>query len=424
MNVTSNGIKLSICHFNDYQRNSVGSEDGADYCMTHYLIDVTCVFNFSPGATASFGGNPVNPPPNTPGDTAPTSIAALEHALMQKRRPLVVDIGGTVILQSPAVFPGPGGTIISGICDANNGPNPLSFNVVSFLGSKSIIVRYRIETWLNRNQAEEPPLIVSNRWTQSEDFDISYRSTLHVEGQVVFRPDGLQFLNKRADAFRGSFVLPVPNGYQRTNLQVRASSDGCHVGYSFDDEQPEGGYQILPGSPIVKAHGKTSWGIDYPSLDSFKLPMGRLRLECEVWGSNLATRSSLADAVVRILASVPGALGRRVAAGKAAGINAQLSVDFPSRHASASVEFVTNGIGAQASLLFKSESLLQAQNIEQFKDFSVANIWTQGVGQAPVPNVAPPFGGTRSSAEIALVVQSLLAPDATPSNVPPSLYIW
>ena len=83
MNLTYNGVKLQICHFNDFRQRSVGSEDGADYLFTHFFINVTCIWN--PNATASF--LPIERRAMKPGDDEDMSNGTTAHrALLDHHR--------------------------------------------------------------------------------------------------------------------------------------------------------------------------------------------------------------------------------------------------------------------------------------------------------------------------------------------------
>src|SRR5262249_31381642 len=138
---------------------------------------------------------------------------------------------------------------------------------------------------------------------------------------------------------------------------------------------------------------------------------------------NSTTRTALANAVVRVLASINGKLGPAVQSGLQATLHQYISVDFPGRHAQGSVVFALNGI-AGTVIVFAggADALIDVQNAPLFQDFSADGLWVQGA--APIANVAPPNGGTRGESLIALVTQALMQPGHAPTNATGDLRVF
>lgn len=426
MNLTYNGIKLEICHFNDFQENDLYSEDGVDYLYTHFVVDVTCVFN--QGATASFGGAIQAPPDGVAGDPPTISVKTLRQALLMPAQILFVDVGGTILLASPPTFVF--GAISSRApCDANNGPRPTHCNVTEFSGIQTMIVRFRIETWLNQ-RTPKPSLkaqtcLLSNRWTVTENIREDFTALVHCEGQAVFRMDFFAWIKAnfplgnaafpltKPDALR-LFIVPTPrNGFQRRNLVASLSSDGTRLSWSFDDEQQI--YMLDPAAGIWKVEGYTfsdlNWTGGLLGIPGLRLPEAMSGIHAEVWGRPAASRQTLANALVRIMTAIGVPINDRVP------LRARMQIDFPHRHGSVDITLVINGIvGGAINALFAA-SLADLPNLNLFQDFDTPNLWTQG---APKAVIQPGTEGKTGDFASALLAQTFYVPSVDLTAQPPT----
>jgi hypothetical protein len=413
MNLLYAGVQLDICHFNDFQQRDLRSEDGTDRLFTHFLIDVTCVWNHA--ATASLNGRVQQPAPGVLGDTPALSIATLRETLLQERQKLTVTIGDQIILQSPPTL-----TQAMAIdTDANNGPHPISCDVTSFRGVATAIVRFRIETWLN--ESDPVRLIASNRWTATENVLEDYRKIIHAEGTAVFNQSVIQAniaavanINS-ADAFRFLVVPPPRNGYQRKSLRIALDSDGTRLYWSFDDHQPEGNYQLRPSSGIVKVEGytysQTEWSGGFFGAPGLRLPDLTEGIHIEVWGRPQTTRQQLANALIRVATSAGFGSVPLI------GHHSRLQVHFPQRRAWLDYALGLSGLvgGSLAALGLLTTPDRTGRRL--FADFDATGIWVQGVG--PQPIISPGGDGIHGdsmpgSNAVQLLAAKLLGPGAAP----------
>lgn len=414
MNLTYAGVKLQICTINAFSEKSVATDDGVDLLVRHYYIDVQCEFH--PQATASLGGggNPGNllpgkqsrPIPQVTSlapDLMPVSVVTLFDTLMTHRQQLVIDIGGSVILQAPlTLITGANGQLAA--CDANNGPKPLGCQVVAFNGTKSASVRFQIECWIRSSGS---PVLISNRWSMTETVDMQYYSTFSVEGRAIFRPDLLLANGNVPDDYRPLIVPPQAKGCQRQNLRVTAMPDGCTVTYSFNDVQQQ--YYFI--KDIVKAQGKEWYGCSMNTQDikaALDVPVATNGISVTVWGKWITSRATLARAVMHILAGSGIVKVKDIAAI----FSTSISVDFPSRTASGSLQSIRSGL--TGSILNFVNGVGQGQSPDDFKDEG-NDLWSNPLVQGDCPQM--PGNGRYGSFAARLVTQALGAPSVQPVPV-------
>jgi hypothetical protein len=241
LRVTYNGIPLTPITFHEFSQKALYSEDGSDFESMHYTID--CEATWNPLTVASLNGQPVLPPAGVRGDVPAISIATLRELLQRPRGQLIVDIGGNVVLQSPATY-FVGGVPTQAPMDLRGGPKPIHVSVTKWQGIPTATVRFKIETWLDPKTAP-PSFLLSNRWDQSEQISEDFKSTIISSGVVTFRLDSLKLLQGNnpdqgeltPDSFRSVFLPPVKNGYQRTGARVALSSDNTRIAWETQDEQ-------------------------------------------------------------------------------------------------------------------------------------------------------------------------------------------
>lgn len=123
--------------------------------------------------------------------------------------------------------------------DCNNGPRPVACDVVYVSGTKTFVVDFAFETYINEafRYTATPPVMLSHVWKVEEDIDQDYYSTRTIEGYARFRGDRLAFLGAMPDDFRGWLFHPRPNGFKRVAINVRCAEDGNSLVYRLVDKQ-------------------------------------------------------------------------------------------------------------------------------------------------------------------------------------------
>lgn len=175
-----------------------------------------------------------NSPGEAPGAAGVTTDVAVKHWMMQPRRQLVYMVGEIPALVSPSL--NSDGTAAQ--CDMYNGPLPLSCDVVQISGTKTFLVDFAVETYLNEAYfyVDKPSVLLSHRWSQRQDIDQDYYSTIVTTGIAHFRTDRLLFLGAVPDDFRSYLFFPKVQGMKRT-CNVEASEDGSMLRYTIVDRE-------------------------------------------------------------------------------------------------------------------------------------------------------------------------------------------
>lgn len=291
--VTYNGVTLEICRQNQFEMRPVKTKDGVDTLYTHFVGEWQCVWN--PSATASNKvGNPLV------GDLPAVSLGNLRTILLQPRGHLVVRIGSDILLQSPQEFVDDEGGLSSYETDANNGPQPISCNVIAWHGIRSAIVIYRIETWLY--ECPGTRALIAHRWEMTHELDEHYYTRRIIRGEAVFRTDIL--LNNVApdgtpavpDDFRIGLFHPVPAGMQRKKVDVNVSSDGTSASYTAVDEQQT--LVIMADTGVTKVNAKV-----WRDMNIQGIPVIQVGIHIQIWGDARITRQRIVDWLQQCAAS-------------------------------------------------------------------------------------------------------------------------
>jgi hypothetical protein len=263
----------------------------------------------------ALGRGPLPPSPVlNRGSPAPITDVSVRHVLMQPRQQLVYAVGTNVLLVAPAA--NPDGT--AAVADAANGPIPLACDVVQVSGNKTFLVDFAISAAVNESYlyVNTPPVLLSHRWTRTEDIDTDMYSTVTTRGFARFRSDRLLFLGVVPDDFRGYLFVPPPPRCQRVAVHVEPSEDGSSIAYTLVDRMTYLRYAI-PGVTRVEAfqtvEGEASFlnslflgGLgdilnDLGVSGVPRIPLFKLGFVARVWGNPLSTRKLLETVAVGII---------------------------------------------------------------------------------------------------------------------------
>ena len=191
------------------------------------------------------------PPGSTPVDTE-NMISSL---LVQPRQALFLSNG-----------PGAGDVIINGIgIDAHNGPMPQLFSVTEMHGDdRTWEVEFAVTTWLN--EAEEPNVLISNRWSMEGDTDQDWYTTRVIRGHATF--DTKLLAGASPDSFRSKLILTVPTNFKRDSIAVTVEEDGAALDYSIiDREQPINLTAAAIKAGITRIEATNTVGIRNPGFE-------------------------------------------------------------------------------------------------------------------------------------------------------------
>jgi hypothetical protein len=172
-----------------------------------------------------------------------TSKFFIEQQLLQPRRALYISMPGSTPIWipesmgplTPAMLNNLAGTYAP---DARNGPIPHEVRVTEVIGTKTFRVRFTVEYFTVINPSTSPNIVLSHRWTQSDEVDWEkYLTRRTTTGKIICRSDLLSANGVVVDHFRDSILPPRPNNTQRTSVKVTASSDGTFAEYTVVDEE-------------------------------------------------------------------------------------------------------------------------------------------------------------------------------------------
>jgi hypothetical protein len=300
--ITYRGVELKIGRVTTFRQRAVYDDTGKNYLYTHFFIVCRCVWN--PTATTS-------PDPANPFENALPAVAMtqLRERLLTPRGVLVLQVGDDVLLESPLVDANGARYEM----DANNGPAPVSCDVISFHGVKSMVVDFTIETWVSECQSRDgggvfpAPSILAHEWEATEEIDELYMSTRTITGRVIFRTDFLAFSGLGPDDYRQRLFHPIPSRFRRVSQKVTQDSDGTSIRYTVvDEEEPWG---IGGGTDVLKMEGDYQIGYDWVGPSN---PIFMSELTLEVWGRRGATNAFLGSALLLAYTTMTDSLGKKM----------------------------------------------------------------------------------------------------------------
>lgn len=420
-------VELMLTRLRPFALRAVMSRSGQTYLYHH----IRCSMDFvaSPSATVPppFLRDHRHPRVNT-GLWAKESIPYLRYLLLRPRQKLLITRGDTVLLESPQRTIG--GQEMP--CDANGGPVPISCDFHTFIGDKTALGTYVIETWISYSRGGangQVPTVLAHEWDVSSRLDgDTYLTTRTIQGNIVLRRDLMEIrrigntVGLRPQDFVPSLFHPPVDGYRRTGVDVRYSSDGTSLDYTIVDEQQTWG--VLANRGIIKIEGWQEQTVDWLQLG---LPTAGSVVHLEAFGYPHCTTQQLLIVLASVYSSMRNPLGqpavgiervwfqeqnRNLRPGLAEAV--QVHVDLPRRHASLTVRRSTTGVPLGGAVLAGGAIFQQfggaADPIHFAEDFGVMG------GRTTLINPAPAFNGSTGDPLLSLVTQALTNPGVEPTR--------
>ena len=422
MMVFYNDCPMTLEHINSWDQRPVYSEDGADYLYTHHRISLTAVF--SPTTAAQLQAGLTRDTPTlqdvdlllggiNPAARFPGNFRDLSAALKTQRAQLLIVIGGKEVLRSPLMRPQGDRAFV---CDARNGPNPLSVQVTEIRGTKTAVVHFEIECWVNDVNVSNRNPLLSHRWESAEEIDSLFYSTRTITGRAVFRADVLRDDAVRAalqpDDFRVGLFHPIPSRFQRKRINVTEASDGLSVQYTVVDKQQP--VNLGLNSPIARIKGTWRSGFDHTNAKGW-YPKAFVSATVQLWGVPDATRQQLLDAAAKVMAAYR--LTPQANTGAKWYYKADYTVDMIDKYAEFTVGVFMGGGNITPRIgfgLFNTSTFGNRADPANFPE-AIDGVTTTGDGANPRPKVAGARGGYLSR----MIAQSLMnGPGDAPGPVP------
>lgn len=255
-----NNIRMRMVKTNKVHYEAVYNEDNTQYLYTHYLIDIQAIVN--PQLMSYFGGDGAGEPTPLPGNSAPMTIHAIRHALLQPRKQLLIrDEIGNVHLGTPR-------TDLNMSSDAKNGPCPRSCTMVNISGARTVMINWTCEGWVRECPFPLDPdnpaaYILSHRWSDQVIINEYQLATRYITGRTIFDKGLLDTISdkkkRQPDYFRNRLLFPkVAAGFQRKRFEVLQTSDGTELQWRITDE--EGMYVLTETKPKGVSGANDPWG--------------------------------------------------------------------------------------------------------------------------------------------------------------------
>ena len=234
-------IEISHTRTLQFVQEPVYSNDGVDRLYTHITITVQGLIS-EPLDLVSPIGN-VKPA---------EFITALRERLLTPRKTLIYTDGTDELIHLPDD---------DSDADINNGPRPISFNIIRLDGDQCWIVQYSIECWIQECETTNT-YVLSNRWSMTDRIDDSHLTTRTIEGRMVVRAVD----TGNIDDFRSLVVPGMQPGFRRDAMQFTLQSDGLAMDYIIEDKEE---YMTTPfPANMVEARFTTSVGLSGSALQS------------------------------------------------------------------------------------------------------------------------------------------------------------
>lgn len=289
-----NGINLFIVKTNLFSQKAVHTPDGVDYLYTEFTLDINCLYN--PSATSY---DDSNPPVFDPGIVPSFTNASIRHFLLQPRAKLIFEglSGFANVIDSPQ---------LDYSIDANNGPIPISCDVIRIDGDKTFHIHYVIKTWLVECPNGSVSPILSNRWSQSSYINTHRLMVRKTVGQAFFRTDILNATDTFADLFRSTVINPIPPkpGMYRDDIKCVINPQGNAIHYEITDIERmyNLGDTIISETYVTKVDGYIRQGTmsDDPKAGA-SIGCSLLEMKVQLWGSFEANNWTLCQVAVQII---------------------------------------------------------------------------------------------------------------------------
>ena len=207
------GIEISHTRTLEFRSEPVYSSDGVDRLYTHVQITVQGLISQPLDLISPLGA--VKPA---------VFVTALRERLLTPRKTLIYTDGTDELIHLPDEGED---------ADINNGPKPISFNVIRLDGDQCWIVQYSIECWLQECESENAPYVLSNRWSMTDRIDDSHLTTRTIEGRLVVRAREPSTI----DDYRYIVVPGMQPGFRRDAMQFTLQSDGLAMDYIIEDKE-------------------------------------------------------------------------------------------------------------------------------------------------------------------------------------------
>lgn len=248
-----NGITLPYPYHTSFSQESVFESSDTDKLYTK--TDATCQCVINTDYIATIGGGAAGGPAEI--------MSTIRAKLLQPRKALSITFNGTNLVPAQ-----PAGKTV----DAKNGPHPMSCSY-QLLTNTTFLMSFRIVTYqAEGSRGELNTTALSDRWTESIEFDAGSYGTRRRDGVVIIsssNPAGQQAKNIQNQLA----VVGIPKGFVRQSSRYEVSPDGLELRFSVVDQEKF----YMPPDPAYEAAGQ--YKERSPKMGAFRWAEMNVRLK-------------------------------------------------------------------------------------------------------------------------------------------------
>ena len=268
---------MTGCLTRRFEQVAVYDDSGADLLYHKFTVRAVGYVHGNSGNTEIYSG-----PFGSAGRSAPEMHLFIRSQLMEPRQPFKMEVSGwDGVVQDPPVMetktlleckpPASGTNSDFSMCDVNNGPKPLIYDVVRITGTNTFRVEFEVEIAKVEchgvDRVENSSGVLSNRWSVSDDIDNNRMTTRTFQGRLR-----VANANVNPNNFRQFVVPPLEQGFRRDKMAFVASADGLNLDYTIIEKE------IAYSAPFPA----TSWRYHYTeSTGDGKMAVGEISVDLE-----------------------------------------------------------------------------------------------------------------------------------------------
>lgn len=211
-----------------YSAKPVTDPSGRHFEMTQIDLEISAIVNRVAVATRKPLPTPVGP--GNAGNNMPLTVYELQKYLTVPGRPVSYSVGGTTILDAPAVDRDTGARFER---DPKGGPFPRHARFVQFTGDETAVLEFSVTAFESRS----PNVLLSNAWDLVSAVDDCGFTTRKVSGRAAFRKDFLDAKALQPEDFRSVLVPACPPGMRRVAVEVFQGRTADEVEYAAVDQE-------------------------------------------------------------------------------------------------------------------------------------------------------------------------------------------
>lgn len=184
----------------------------------------------------------------------------VRNRLMVNRKGFTMQVGGVTLIAC-----GPG----TAQADMDNGPKPVSFEVLSIVGSESFKCLFTIELAVLECDAvsQAGGRVLSNRWSMEDEIDENWFVSRRITGQLR-----VSSVSVSPQTFRNLVIPALAQGFKMQSMRFASTPDGLTLNYAIEHRSQHAA-PPAPGLTWECRHTETIGSEDNPQVCWSELQM-------------------------------------------------------------------------------------------------------------------------------------------------------